>query len=212
MPKRTIKPEDKITKKIHDKLFEKDISTNKEQKVKEEFENYVLSEFRSKKENDTISVALYTKDSEKIHWQKNQHFTKMFHYEIKHCEEYYSLSKSEKNFLISTSEYLKWESNILVDEFDIPLNQKSLAKLLGITPKTVWLNMKKLEEKCLAEIIEIENCTYYIMNPYLIYKGQNINISLPKLFIDKGYTDSSNIDENGRSNRRKEQQKRINIG
>lgn len=212
MPKRTIKPEDKVTKQIYDKLFQKDINTNREQEIKNKFEAYVLNEFRTDEANDTVSVSLYTKDHEKIHWQKNQHFTKTFHYEIKHCEEYYSLTKGEKNFLISTSEYLKWEANVLVDEFDIPLNQKSLAKLLEIHPKTVWMNMKALEEKCLVEIIEIEKSVYYIINPYLIYKGQNINISLPKLFNDKGYIDSSILDINGRSNRRKEQKKRIDIG
>lgn len=212
MPKRTIKPDDKITKQIYDKLFQKDINTNKEREVKEKFEAYVLNEFRVNEKFDSISVALHTKDCEKIHWQKNQHFTKTFHFEFRHCEEYYSLTKGEKNFLISTSEYLKWESNVLVDEFDIPLNQKSLAKLLEITTKTVWANMKALEEKHLVKIINIEQSIYYIINPFLIYKGQNINISLPKLFVDKGYIDSSKLDKATRSNRRKEQQKRIDAG
>ena len=75
----------------------------------------------------------------------------------------------------------------MVDENDKPLNQKELAKVLDISPKTIQRNMKSLEEKMCVFSIPISTEIYYLVNPFLIYRGGEINLVLPSLFTDMGY-------------------------
>jgi hypothetical protein len=161
--------------------------------------------------NDDLIYKISVDDPEKTHWKQREHFVKLFNFEIKHVEEYYSLSKGEKHFLQDLGEFLMWQTNLLVDEEDNPLNQTKIAKRLDINVRTVQRNMKALEERCIVHKIQIWNEVFYIINPYVMFIGQNINIAIPKLFDEIGYVNSSMVGET-RSYRKKEQQKRITVG
>jgi DNA-binding transcriptional MocR family regulator len=106
-----------------------------------------------------------------------------------------------------------WQTNLLVDEYDNPLNQKQIAERLELNVRTIQRNMKQLEERCIIHKIQIWNEVFYIINPYVMFKGQDVNIAIPKLFDEIGYVSSSMADKkNNRSNRKKEQKKRITVG
>lgn len=199
------------TREILDSAFGSDVSTLRDLNVRSMLIDYINSEIRVNENNENISIGLTVTDSDKKHWMKNEHFIKIFHHEIRHAEEYYSLTRGEKHFILDLAEFLRWEMNILVDEFDAPLNQVSLAEKLDIDVRTVRRNMTSLQKKHIIHKVEISNEAYYIINPYLIFIGQYINLSIPKLFDGLGYVNSGDIVKEGRSNRRKDQEKRINI-
>jgi len=134
-----------------------------------------------------LSASLFVKDVKKTHWKPKDHFTKIFNFEIAHATKEYEITKSELAFLYSLSPYLKWEMNLIVDLEDNPLNQIGLADLLGIDRRTVNRNMKSLGSKLAIVSYELGKETFYLVNPYLMYCGQNINILVPKLFDTIGY-------------------------
>jgi hypothetical protein len=173
----------------------------------------VIKDIKSRHGNDSLKIMLSVEDVEDKHWRRNEHFTKVFHHELNHVKEYYSLTNGEKHFLQDLGDFLMWQTNLLVDEEDNPLNQTQIAELLDIDVRTVRRNMKSLEERCIIHKIQSESKVYYIVNPYIMFKGQDINIAIPKLFDELGYINSSMVSsKNSRSNRKKEQQKRITVG
>lgn len=208
MSKRKAKEQHALTKQIIDKTFSIDVNTARIQEIKEDVINYYLSKYS----DDNINAAFQFDDSEARHWKKSEHFVKVFYHEIKHAEEYYSLTKGERHFIIDISEYLMWEMNVLVDDEDKPLNQTRLAEKMGIHPKTVRENMKSLEEKGIIYEVKIKNDVYYLVNPYLVFCGQNLNVNIPILFDEMGYKNSKMVTGSGRSHRKKEQKKRIDVG
>jgi len=199
------------TKEILDSAFGSDVSTLRDINVRSMLIDYINKNIRENDKNDSISIGLTVTDSDKKHWMKNEHFIKIFHHEIRHVEEYYSLTRGEKHFILDLAEFLRWEMNILVDEYDRPLNQVKLSEKLDIDVRTIRRNMSSLQEKKIIHKVDISNEVFYIVNPYLTFIGQYINLSIPKLFDELGYVNSGSIDKDGRSNRRKDQEKRINI-
>lgn len=205
------KEENKKAKKVLDVAFTKDVNPFKDLDAKEQVIEFIKTVL--KPVNDDLIYKISVDDPESKHWQQREHFTKIFNFEIKHIEEYYSLSKGEKHFLQDLGEFLMWQTNLLVDEEDNPLNQSQIAERLDIDVRTVRRNMKSLEERCIVHKIKCESKVYYIVNPYVMFIGQNINISIPKLFDEIGYINSSMVSsKNSRNNRKKEQQKRITVG
>jgi hypothetical protein len=173
-------------KKVLDTAFEKDINPLRAMTAREEAIE-VIKDIKSRNGNESLKIMLSIEDVEDKHWRRNEHFTKVFHFELRHIEEYYSLSKGEKHFLQDLGDFLMWQTNLLVDEEDNPLNQSQIAELLDINVKTVQRNMKALEERYLIHKIQIWNEVFYIVNPYVMFKGQDINIAIPKLFDELGY-------------------------
>jgi hypothetical protein len=143
------------------------------------------------KDNDSVNINFSVKDKEDVDWKSRAHFTKIFDDEIKYCKEKYELSRNDIAFLKSLSEFLFWETNVLVDTNNKPLNQKMLADLLEVSPKTVQRNMKILESKKCIFSIPYGNETFYVVNPFLLYKGSKINMLIPALFTEMGYEQKS---------------------
>lgn len=201
-----VKEQHELTKQIVDKTFNEDVNTAKVQQIREDLTNYYLSKYS----DERVRAAFQFDDSEAKHWKKNDHFTKVFYHELRHVEDYYSITKGERHFIVDISEFLMWEMNILVDEYDKPLNQTRLADKLGIHPKTVREHMKSLQDKNIIHEVKIHKEVFYFVNPYLVFCGQNLNLNIPKLFDELGYR--SSIMVNGRSHRKKDQKKRLTVG
>jgi hypothetical protein len=207
LTKRKPKEQHALVKKIVDKTFSKEVNTNRAQEIKNDLINYFYSNYGGDKVSGSVNVT----DMETFHWMKDEHFVKIFNHEIKHAQEYYSLSNAERLFILDISDYLMWEMNILVDEEDKPLNQKRLAEKLGITPKSVRDKMLPLNDKNIVHTVELVNEVFYIINPYIVYRGKDINSSLPELFDELGYVNSKMIDKSSRSHRKNEQKKRLKV-
>ena len=80
-----------------------------------------------------------------------------------------------------------------------PINQKSLSKLLNVNIKTIQRNMDILQQfNCICPIKNGKEI-FYIINPYIMYCGKDINMLLPTLFTKMGYAPSKDT----RNNRRK---------
>jgi DNA-binding MarR family transcriptional regulator len=141
-----------------------------------------------KQENnlDNFNITTYITDSVKKPWKhsrsKNNEFIKIFCNEIEEAKELYDIKRSEVLFLYSLAPYLLWEENLLIDKEGIPLNQKRLCSELELDRKTIYRNMKSLEQKkCLIRIWDGRDI-YYLINPSLMFKGEKINKAIPELF------------------------------
>lgn len=140
-----------------------------------------------KEKYETLNFTTYVDDLTSSNWRTKEHFTKVFDDEIKYCKEQYKLTRTDIAFLKELGEFLLWQVNMLVDEEGNPLNQTELAKLMDISTRTIRNNMKSLEEKKCVFSIPYEKDVYYLINPYLLYKGSKINMYLPALFTECGY-------------------------
>jgi biotin operon repressor len=145
----------------------------------------VITNIRDKYNN--LNLTAYVQDLSNVKWKNNDHFTKVFDDEIKYCKHKYNLTRTEISFLKGLGEFLLWQINMLVDEDGNPLNQTELSKLMDISTRTIRNNMKSLEEKKCIFSIPYDKDIYYLVNPYLLYKGGKINMVLPALFSEIGY-------------------------
>jgi DNA-binding MarR family transcriptional regulator len=176
--------------KILSILFEVNYEIDNEYEAQKLICNTIL---KLKEENnlDNFNITTYVRDSTKRFWKhgkgKNNEFIKIFYNEIDEVKELYDLKKSEVLFLYSLSPYLLWEENLLVDKDGLPLNQKRLCTELELDRKTVYKNMRSLEQKkCLIRIFDGRDA-FYLINPSLMFKGEKINKSIPELFKIIGY-------------------------
>lgn len=187
------------TSKILATVFNSNVDTFRDIKAREMISQFIKDNLIEDEEYDKLTYSVFVKDLKKSHWKSEQYFTKVFYEELDHAVELYSISNGAKHFLLDLIKYLKYELNLLVDDkMDIPLNQTELAKLLNINVKTVQRNMKELIEKRMIFDIQCGKEIFYIVNPYIMYKGKDINYAIPEIFIDLGY---SNL-KKSRKNRR----------
>lgn len=141
---------------------------------------------------DNFSISTFIKDTTLTKWKsqpkrESDHFVKIFFNELNHAKEKYNLTQLEIGFIYSISEFLSWESNLLIDKDGKPMNQKALCLNTGMNRNKVSNCIKSLEEKkCLIRIWDGRD-VYYLVNPFLSYKGVNINKGIPKLFEMIGY-------------------------
>lgn len=194
---------DNKTMRILSDIFPGNVDTFKEIQAQKDISEYI-KDYLGNDENNTLITSLFIKDVKKKHWKPKDHFTKIFNIEISYAVKKYGITKSELAFLYSLSPYLKWETNLIVDLEDNPINQNQLAELLDIHRRTVNRNMKSLQEKLVIVSYKLGKETFYLVNPYLMYCGKNINILIPKLFDMIGY-------EKCRVNRRETVAKRTKI-
>lgn len=145
-----------------------------------------MKEYINDNNFENFSVNVFVNDDTKKKWKSSSstsnEFIKIFYNEVKYASELYNVSKSEISFLYTISEYLLWESNLLVDKEGKPMNQKALVKELGMSRQMISKIAKELEKKkCLIRIWDGKD-VYFIVNPYLIVKGQKMNKGISDLF------------------------------
>lgn len=174
-------------KNILQNVFMFDINTSKEIEIQDLINNFIKNDIKTNTDYKFFNINFYVKDTRKVHWKPKEHFTKIFNNEIENAKELYGLTRHEVLFLYSLSPYLLWEVNLLVDEKENPLNQVMLAKRLDLNIKTIQRYMKNLVEKKIIYEIHYGKEIYYLVNPFLMYCGKNINSILPALFINIGY-------------------------
>lgn len=145
-----------------------------------------------------LQFSTFVKDISKSKWKQKDRFVKIFKEEIRYVKELYDLSRHEVLFLYSLSEFVSWELNLIVDEENNAINRKSLAKKMECNESTIYRNMKKLEECNCVFSIPFENETFYLVNPFLMYYGANINSVLPCLFLEQGYVPNEEITKNNK--------------
>jgi hypothetical protein len=212
LAKRKLNKVDNKTREIIDNIFDEDVNTMRDFLAREKVIDYINNELRETEDGKRLSFKLSVDDPYKKHWMKDEHFTKIFNHEFKHATEYYSLSNAERLFILDICPFLHWEMNIVVDDKNIPMNQTDLARELDIDVRSVRRNTQSLQEKKIIYIIEHRNEVFYILNPYIAYIGQYINLCIPQLFLSWGYVKSDMVDKNEtRNNRSKKQEKRITV-
>jgi len=155
-------------------------------KAHKELSDYV-KQMQDRPEYKTLQFGTFVKDISKNKWKQKDRFIKVFKEEIKHAKELYDLKRHEVLFLYSLAEHISWELNLIVDQNNNAMNKKSLAKEMNCNESTVYRNMKRLEECKCVFTIPFENEVFYLVNPFLMYYGANINSMLPSLFLEDGY-------------------------
>lgn len=180
---------DKANVRKQKEVLSKLININEE--VSNEFEAQKMiydkmCEYIRENQFENFSVNVFVNDDTKKKWKSSSkeenEFIKIYYNEIKYATYTYNITKSELMFLYMLGDYLLWESNLLVDNEGKPLNQKSLLKELGMGRTSVSNNIKSLErKKCLIRIWDGRD-VYFLINPYLMIKGQKINKDIPNLF------------------------------
>jgi len=186
-------------------IFRDNVDTFREEQARAkigEFIGYL------KDEGYDMNYSVFVKDTMKSDWQNEAHFFKVFYDEIDYAMSKYNIKQNDIDFLLRLGRYLKWEMNIIVDECDSPLNQKELAKALNVSIRTLQRNLVPLIENKLIYNIEYGRNNFYLVNPYVMFIGKNINVQIPHLFDTIGYTHSQ---RDSRNNRYKKASKRTKI-
>lgn len=197
------------TQEILCMLFEENVDTFKEEEAKKKIIQYISEMKQEDNDFDKLSYSLFVQDTHKGAWQNKSHFYKVFYDEIDYLLDQGILTQTNVDFLLRFGRYLKWEMNLVVDKNDIPLNQKTLANKMKINVKTFQRNIQPLIDSKIILEIKLSKENFYMINPYIIFVGKNINKQIPKLFDMIGYNTS--VSTKDRNNRRDKVTKRGNI-
>jgi len=198
------------TQEILCMLFEANVDTFKEQEAKEKIIQYIREMKDEDSDYEKLSYSLFIQDTNNRAWQNKSHFYKVFFDEIDCLITEEILTQTNVDFLLRFGKYLKWEMNLVIDEKGIPLNQKKLSEKLKINVRTFQKNIQPLIDNNIILEIKLSRENFYMVNPYVIFVGKNINKQIPKLFDMIGYTPSKT--SKSRTNRRKTIEKRGDIG
>lgn len=190
---------DDKTSKIINKVFSDNVDTLRDIKAQTILTTFIKENLQ-KNGYDDLSYSVFVKDTKKQHWKSKEHFVKIYYEELEYSSDYYSISDASINFLFKLGKFLKWEMNLLVDENNMPLNQKQLASKIHLDVRSVRRLTNELIEKKIIHKIEIGREVFYFINPYIMFCGKDVNILLPKLFDEIGYV-------HYRSNRKKKLKK-----
>lgn len=186
--------DNKKTKKILDEVFKGDVANTNLKDIRGYIDDFITT-MQINGSLDGANVFVNITDSTKKKWKEKDHFTKIFDSEIDYAVREYTLTRSEIAFLKSLSPYLMWELNLLVNQkTNEPLSQHMLSEKLGLNRATIRRNMEALESKLCIYTIQHLKEKFYIVNPYLMYAGGNINTILPSIFDSIGYISSKERD------------------
>jgi len=109
-------------------------------------------------------------------------YVKIYNEELAYAKIKYNIKQSEVSFLYFLTPYLKYEDIVLFNSDGNPIVQFELADSLGIDRRTVIRNFNSLtKKKAMYYVCDCQRKIYFI-NPYLIYKGEEINPLYPLLF------------------------------
>lgn len=100
----------------------------------------------------------------------------------------YSVTNSERNALLNISKFINKQTHIISDSKGVPINQTEVAKMVGITTKTVGMIMRNLIQKNIISKIYDHKTVYYLVNPYVI-KISLANVSVLEFFDKNGNDD-----------------------
>lgn len=184
-------------------IFHASIDTFLDEKFKAEIRNSLETIREVHPEFENVGCSVFTEDITKKKWKNKQHFFKVFYAEVDYLKESVGLSDNAEFLLYKMGKALKWEMNILVDDNDYPMNQKSLCEFLKIPIRTFSRNSKELIEKKLLLPVFLGKEVFYFINPHIMYVGTSINEQIPNLFEVIGYVCRKNSD-----NQRKTVEKR----
>lgn len=135
------------------------------------------------KYKDFINIQVQT-DDYKCPWKNKDVSVKIFTNEIKLIQnENKNISKSNIAFFVMLSQFLRWESNLLVSEENQPMNSTELSEVLDISTRTIRNHMSELCKNNLILQISNNKNIYYCVNPKYMYYGKNINIDLLAMFL-----------------------------
>lgn len=165
-------------------------TTTNDNEVKTMICNKIL-EVRDDSKLDDYNISVSIKNNTTVPWKNNKKeqslFTKVYYNEIEYVKSHFGLTMTEMGFLFSLTPYLLYENNLLVDKNGNPINQKTLMRLLGYGKTAISKMINSLEDKkCLVRIWKNKE-TYFIINPYLMWCGVNIDKRLTELFKNIGY-------------------------
>jgi hypothetical protein len=189
-------------------IFQESVDTFKEERAKQKIAECIVALKEQDADMNNVNYFVGVKDTKKSHWKKDDHFYKVFYNEIEYAQNKSGLHQNDVDFLLRLGRYLKWEMNLLVDEEDNPLNQKDLADKLGINVRTLQRNLEPLMQNYWIFCVKYNHSNFYLVNPYLIFVGKDINFQIPRFFDVLGYVKSNN---DSRNNRRKSVNKRTRI-
>jgi hypothetical protein len=168
-------------------IFRENVDTFRDEQARAKIGEYIGF---LKNEGYDMNYCVFVKDTMKSDWQNEAHFFKVFYDEIDYAMSKYKLKQNDIDFLLRLGRYLKWEMNLIVDESDSPLNQKELAKALNMNIRTLQRSLIPLIENKLIYSIEYGRNNFYLVNPYVMFIGKNINVQIPHLFDTIGYVRS----------------------
>lgn len=171
------------------------ILLNREELVsKEEAEEIICGKIMEAKslegmENYNISVSITNNENKK--WKNDTKdkslFVKIYYNELDYAITHFGLNDTEVGFFIRLTKYALYESNLLIDEYGEPLNQKRLSEVLNCDRSKMNRMIMSLEKKkCLIRIRKSRD-SYFVLNPYLVWGGINIDRRLAELFVTIGY-------------------------
>jgi hypothetical protein len=179
---------DDKTQLILAQIFKENVDTFLEEKAKQKIGEYIKY---LKEEGYDMNYGIFVQDTNKMDWQNKALFYKVFYDELDYAMDKYKLTQNDIDFLCRLGRYLKWEMNLIVDQENTPLNQTGLAACMKISIRTLQRSLKPLLDSFLIYKIEFGNECFYIVNPYLLFIGKNINVQIPTLFEQLGYIRSN---------------------
>jgi predicted transcriptional regulator len=138
------------------------------------------------KKTDSEDVAKSDEQPEKLKWNENEPYVKMFRKQFASLA--LELSSSEFAITIILTEYISYETGLIKKHSGTPIDMQDIEEFTGFSKKTVIKAMQKLLSKKIVfrgRTGNSENDPYqFYANPHIFFRGRYINPTLIAMFKD----------------------------
>lgn len=146
--------------------------------------------------NVTAEQSMYSKLPTKD-FNKNESFTKMY------CKTFFllrdKLTYAEMNFFIGLCQYVGYEDCILRTTGNargkMIDGRQELANILGVSQVLCYKQLSALEKKEVVKIKKDGQHKYFMLNPFIVFRGKNLDVDTFLNFADTQWAKYT-IDEN----------------
>lgn len=144
-----------------------------------EFTQYAVQVYKDETNSDIdgFEVSNYIKDTSKVKWNNNVHFTKIYDGMVRKLMEQSKIDLLELGLITLLATYANYENNELMYE-ERYMTQKDIIKVSGLGRTKVSAMLNNLIEQKILFVKKYEKDTrhnIYYLNPSLFFKGQNIS-------------------------------------
>lgn len=160
--------------------FKQDVSVNSPMELRSRIIKDIKQRYGSELNDSNTLLDLYLNKCSTINWNPKGGFIKMFSDSLKK----YNFTTAEKALLFDLSDYVMFETNLIIDQNGNPLNLTNLSKSMGVDKKALGKKINSLANKNVIHKFKLDNKSdyYFILNPKIYFKGKKIDSAILYLF------------------------------
>lgn len=152
--------------------------------VQSRLANAVLEE-KKKMESEGVKVppiSISVKGDDRLIWKPEKYYNKTFRSYIEQIRRTQKLTITEIGIIYTLSQYITYESNLIVKKSGEAIIKKDLEGILEMRQNAIDKHMAALIRKGVFASVKVKRSVNYYLDPRIAYQGNRIDATLLSIF------------------------------